>query len=128
MALAGCLTAAGCIVPITVQTRYAGDLSGCATGPGARATLVRIGDHFSFAPADGVLVISGTVAPDGGFSGSLVTNSARHDPQSRPGTEPPPFTVTVTGHLDDEAAAGTYVTPRCTATFHLPHIGASVLP
>ncbi len=115
-------------MPITRQSRYAGDLSGCATGAAARATLVRIGDHFSFAPSDGVLVVPGAIAPDGSFSGSLVTNAPRHAPQSHSGTEPPPFTVTVAGHLDDEAAAGTYVTPHCTATFHLPRIGPSVLP
>jgi hypothetical protein len=103
-------------------------MSGCTTAAGARASLVRVADHFSFAPSDGALVVSGTVAPDGSFNGALVTNPARHDQPGHPGTAAPPFTLTVTGRLDDEAASGTYVTPRCSTAFRLPRIGATVLP
>jgi hypothetical protein len=115
-------------VALNLQTRYAGNLPGCTTGPDARATLVRVGDHFSFAPSDGVLIISGTVAPDGSFSGSLITAASRHDEQHRSSTEAPPFTLSVTGRLEDDAATGTYLTPRCSAAFRLPRIGTSLMP
>ena len=128
-------------------------MQGCATAPGMRATLVRQAERFSFAPSDGALVISGSVATDGSFIGSLVTNASRHDqtggagnallsispgqqvvPPSRTsressaGTAVQPFTLTVTGHLDDATATGTYVTPRCHAEFRLPRIGATLAP
>lgn len=105
--------------------RYAGDLSGCTTGPAARATLVRIGEHFSFAPSDGALVISGPVAADGSFSGTLVTAPGH---QGSPGKAVPPFTLTVSGTIGDEAAEGSYATPRCHTAFHLPRIGATLVP
>ena len=114
---------AGCA--LALQTRYAGDLPGCTAGSGARATLVRQADRFDFAPSDGALVISGRVSVDGRFAGSLITGTSR---QGGDGRRDPPFTLVVTGRLDDEAAAGTYETPRCRADFRLPRIGASLLP
>lgn len=126
--MAGCLAAAGCGITIAVQSRYAGNLSGCTTVPGTRASLVRVADRFSFAPSDGALVISGPIAPDGSFTGTLVTNPAHHDQPEHPGTTAKPFTLTVTGRLDDEAATGTYATPRCSTAFRLPRIGVTLLP
>jgi hypothetical protein len=128
LAAASCLAAAGCGAPLAVQSRYAGDMQGCTTGGTARATLVRQADRFSFAPTDGTLVISGTVAPDGSFTGALVTNPSRHDQEGRTGTAAQPFTLTVAGHLDDGAATGTYVTPRCRAAFRLPRVAATLAP
>ncbi len=103
-------------------------MPGCTTGPGTRATLVRVAGRFSFAPSDGALVVSGDVAPDGSFTGVLVTNPGRHDQPGGPGAAAPPFTLTVTGRLDSEAATGTYMTPRCSVAFRLPRHGAEVLP
>ena len=103
-------------------------MPGCAAGPAGRATLVRLASHFSFAPADGVLVIAGEVGADGSFAGTLVTAPARHD---QPGSSSPaaaPFTLSVSGRLDAEAATGSYITPRCTVAFRLPRIPASILP
>ena len=127
-AVAGCLAAAGCSTPLAVQSRYAGDMQGCMTGPRARATLVRQSDRFSFAPSDGALVISGNMAPDGSFSGSLVANPARHDHEDHSGTGAPPFTLTVTGRIEGGVAIGTYASPRCSAGFRLPRIEATLLP
>ncbi len=120
--------AAGCGMPLAAESRYAGDLPACGAGSGARATLVRQAAGFSFSPSDGVLVISGTVAPDGSFTGSLVTNPSRHDQQSHSATAAPPFTLTVTGRLDGAAATGTYATPRCHAAFRLPRVETTLLP
>ena len=127
-ALAGYLAAAGCSTPLAVQSRYAGDMRGCTTGPSARATLVRQADRFSFAPSDGALVISGNVATDGSFSGSLVANPARHDHEDHSGTGAHPFTLTVTGRIDDGAATGSFASPHCSAGFRLPRIEATLLP
>ncbi len=87
---------------------------------------MRAADRFSFAPSDGTLVVSGSVAPDGSFAGSLVTNSPGHDRQGRTSTEA--FTLTVTGRIEGEVASGTYVTPRCRTEFRLPHIADAILP
>lgn len=120
--------AAGCATALAVQHRYAGDMPGCTTGPAARATLVRQADRFSFAPTDGVLIISGHVEPDGGFTGTLVTTPSRHDQEGHAGSAAQPFALTVTGRLDEAAATGTYVTPRCHTSFRLPRIEATLLP
>ncbi len=85
-------------------------------------------DQFSFVPSDGALVISGTVAAGGSFTGTLVTAASRHDGQDRPGTESPPFTLTVAGHFDDRTATGTYATPRCHTSFRLLRIDATLRP
>jgi hypothetical protein len=113
-------------MPLTHQARYVGNLPGCTVGPSAQVTLVRAADRFSFAPSDGALVVSGNVAPDGSFAGSLVTNSPGRDRQGHAGTEA--FTLTVTGHIEGEVASGTYGTPRCSTAFRLSHIGDSLLP
>ena len=128
VALAGCLAATGCGVPLANQDRYAGDLPGCTAGSDVHATLVRVADHFSFAPSDGALVISGSIAPDGSFAGSLLTEPPGRDRQSRAGTAASPFTLTVTGRIEREAASGTYVTPRCRIGFRLPRIHLTLLP
>ena len=125
---AGCLAATACATPLAVQSRYAGDMPACTTGPAGRATLVRQADHFSFAPTDGALVISGRVDPDGSFTGTLVSNPSRHDQEGHAGSAAQPFTLTVTGRLDVAAATGTYQTPRCRTAFRLPRIEASLLP
>jgi hypothetical protein len=112
----GLLLLAGCSTALTQQTRYAGTLTGC--GAPMPASLVRNGAAFAFAPGDGVLVIRGTVAPDGGVSGTLNTQP--------PGK--PPFALSVRGRLDPAGAALTYATPRCQASGRLPAVAASILP
>jgi hypothetical protein len=124
--LIGCLTGTSCGVPFAHQSRYVGNLPGCTIGPSVQATLVQAANRFSFAPSDGALVVMGSVAPDGSFAGSLVTNPPGRDRQGRAGTEA--FTLTVTGRIEGNAASGTYVTPRCSTAFRLPRIGDSLLP
>ncbi len=113
-------------MPFGRQTRYVGNLPSCTVGPDAQATLVRAADRFSFAPSDGALVVSGSVAPDGSFAGSLVTNPPGRDRQGRTSTEA--FALTVTGRIEDEVVSGTYVTPRCRTEFRLSHIAGTLLP
>ena len=115
-----------CGVGLAAVHRYAGDMPACGAAPGGPATLVRRNDRFSFAPTDGALVISGAVAEDGSFSGTLTTATSHRDQSS--GTSAPPFALSVEGRLDDDAASGTYATPRCRTEFHLPRIPASLLP
>jgi hypothetical protein len=115
-------------MPLVSQTRYAGPVPDCAGGTQARATLVRVHDRFSFTPSDGTLVISGSVAPDGSFTGSLApVRSGRGEP-GQAGAPAPRFTLTVSGRLDRMAASGTYATPRCSTNFRLPRIDATLLP
>jgi hypothetical protein len=83
------------------EQRFAGWLAGC--GESSAATLTRIGDSVAFAPADGVLVLRGTVAADGGFTARLNTQP--------PGK--PAFLLTASGMLTADAAAVRYATPRC---------------
>lgn len=104
--LAGVL--AGCGQrPAAHPQRYAGRLAGCGDVP---ASLVRVGNSFSFAPGDGVLVIRGAVAPDGGVAGALNTQP--------PGK--PAFPLRVTGRIDGAQAVLDYTTPRCAAHAVLP--------
>lgn len=88
--------------PLTYSERYAGRLSGCEDVP---ASLVRTGDSFSFAPGDGVLVIRGTVSPDGGIDAVLNTQPAGK----------PAFVLRVSGRLERTRAVLDYTTPRCAA-------------
>lgn len=120
-----CLLASGCATLLANQIRYAGSLPDCATGADARATLVRVSDQFSFAPSDGALIISGTVAADGTFAGTLIPEASR---ANRTGSPPAPVTLTVSGTLDNDAAKGTYVTHRCRTAFTLPRVGATLIP
>jgi hypothetical protein len=126
--LVALLGTAGCGPTLANQTRYAGVLSDCASGPEARATLVRVADHFSFAPSDGALVVPGTVAPDGSFAGSLRTDHAGSGRQGHAGGSSSPFTLVVTGRIEGDIAAGEFATPRCRATFRLSRIVPGLLP
>ena len=77
------------------------------------------------------LVISGRVAVDGGFTGTLVAGNSRQGGSGRrgeAGSDTSPFTLSVTGRLDDGAATGRYETPRCRVGFRLPRIAPTLLP
>lgn len=113
-------------MPFAHQTRYVGNLPSCAAGPGAQATLVQAADRFSFVPSDGALVVSGSLAPDGSFAGSLVTNPPGRDRQGHAGSEA--FMLMVSGRIEGDAASGTYVTPRCHTAFLLLRTVNPLLP
>jgi hypothetical protein len=127
LAVGGLLVAlllAGCGVPLVRQTRYAGTRIDCATGRQASASLVRAGDRLSFAPDDGALVIPAALAPDGSFSGSLVTSQQRPEH----GGPPVAWTLSVDGRLTADAAVSTYATPRSRGDFRLPRVPLRLLP
>ncbi len=105
-----------CGADISAQRRYTGSLAGCDGT--MTATLTLIGNQFAFAPANGALVIRGTVAANGSLSGSLDTQPAGK----------PPYLLTVAGTAAREAVTLTYVTPRCTAQGTLALRPASLLP
>ncbi len=85
--------------------RYAGTLtrtSGtCTSSP---ATLAVRGTAISFAPADGVLILPGTVS-DGHVTASLATQGANGHP----------FPMDLTGTLTPTQFTGRFRTPECRA-------------
>jgi hypothetical protein len=69
------------------------------------ATLVtRAKDHsVTFAPNDGVLLLRGTIGPDGSVAASLNTAPPKH----------PPHLLSLTGQLGKDGFSGRYETPQC---------------
>ncbi len=103
MLLALALTGCAEMLPGT-DARYTGRVvpeSACGTE--APATLVVRRSRFTFTPTDGVLLITGDVAPDGTLAGQLTT----------PGVDRKPFTMTLAARIAATEVDGTYVTPRC---------------
>jgi hypothetical protein len=118
------LTLPGC-TGAPAQLRYTGKLTGC--GPETSATLVAAGDHFVFAPSDGVLIIDGSVAPDRTLAGSLTTNPTGEKDQAKTqSTRRTPMVISIEGKLDDEAFHGTYATPTCRVPIALTRVHASI--
>ena len=115
------LLVAACATPLARQARYTGALAGC--GAAQTSTLTRVAERggngsFAFAPADGSLIVRGTVAPDGTLRGSLNTQP--------PGK--PPFMLQVQGLAGTETADVTYITPTCRAEAHLRRVPTRILP
>ena len=115
---------AACGAPLSREARYAGPVTDCATGKPERATLVRAAGRFTFAPTDGVLAISGDIAASGDFEARLITSPARRDA----GGSTAPYAIAVHGRLTEDAAEGTFVTPRCSAAFRLPRLRLALSP
>jgi hypothetical protein len=105
--LAGC--GGGSAGAAVHEVRYTGALPGCGL---ATATLVRLADHFAFAPGDGVIVINGAVKPDGRFTATLNTQPP----------DKPPFLLTVQGRMEAEQVTMDYATPRCHAAATLSRV------
>jgi hypothetical protein len=126
--MASCLAVLACDVQLGRQTSYAGDLPDCVIGPTAHSTLVVEGNHFSFAPSDGALIISGTVQSDGTFAGSMRTDQPGRGGRDASGARAAPYTLSVTGQVDRALASGEFATPRCRSTFRLPRVGPNLRP
>lgn len=105
-----------CGVPVTLQRRYVGTLTGC--GAALPATLVRLRDGFAFSPGDSSLLLRGGIGADGTLAGSLNTQP--------PGK--PPWLLAVAGKLTPTSASVTYTTPRCVAAGTLAVVKLRVLP
>lgn len=101
-------------------------MDACAGGAQSVATLVVVGQHFSFAPTDGAVVLSGDVADNGRFATSPPPprrESSRRNPATGPS-----LPQRVEGQLSEELATGTYQSPQCAVPFRLPRIPTRVLP
>ncbi len=92
-------------------TTYAGDLTpqAGACDPPSRAILVRRGANLQFTPTQGVLILSGQIAPSGQVLASLASQGADHKP----------YLLKLTAKLDGRTIVGTYATPRCRYAVHL---------
>ncbi len=114
------LLASGCGAATPATVRYTGQSPACgrSEGGGTTATLTRLGRGFAFAPYDGVLVVRGTVAPDGSLAGTLALRPMR---AGAPGTKSPAAAqaISVTGRIGGEAATLAYAAPGCTTTLTL---------
>jgi hypothetical protein len=121
------LTLAGC-TGAPAQIRYAGKLTGC--GPETPATLVATPDHFVFAPSDGVVIITGSVAPDRTLAGSFTPGAPAGESKDQGKTQSTrraPMVISIEGKLDDEAFHGTYATPTCRVPVALTRVHTSIL-
>ena len=130
-----CLSAlTACAPRLIAQERYVGDIAAC---PGSHlppsGTLVVQGRHFTLTPGDGATVLAGDVQRDGAFAATYTPRNARPGDASRVDAEPrrgsaTPFTLTVTGRIEDEAARGSFVSPACSSPFEFRRIPASLMP
>ncbi len=68
-------------------------------------------DHVRFAPTQGVLVLSGSIAANGEINASLTIPDANRKPTS----------YRLNARLAGDDITGTYVTPRCKSTISLKH-------
>ena len=99
-----------CLIPLTACTGlqrtqvFAGPqrpVAG-ACDPATRATLTRRGSAITVAPADGTLILAGTIT---GTSLSAVTTLT--------GADKKPYPITFNGQLAGFRIEGTLATPRC---------------
>ncbi len=132
---------AGCGTALSREARYTGDLTPQgACGTVGHGTLTVIGQQVAFTPTDGVLLLRGTLAPDGTAHAELTTAGAGHGGDALSGApaaapkagdakagEPKagghkPFVMTLTAKVAEETVAGSYATPRCTFTVALTRV------
>ena len=103
--------------------RYTGQFTGC--GPAGSVTLTRSADRFSFTPGDGTLIITGDIAADGRFAGSLDTGRSGGTTPTASATAAKAtsrFVLSVQGRIDSDTAEATYTTPRCQTTVRLTRV------
>jgi hypothetical protein len=95
------------------EARYAGVMTPqSACGATEHATLMVVEGKASFAANDGAVVVPATVAPDGKLAGQLVLT----------GGDKKPFPLTLEGTVTDDAATGSYMTPRCRFALSLKRV------
>lgn len=124
------LLLSGCADELAKQHRYIGQAPACAAGGGITATLVRNGRTFAFAPSDGSLVVNGTVAPNGTFSGTLALRSSQPAPETptaQPSAPKTPQILSASGTLTDQNASVAYAAPGCQAKVMLYRVYPTVL-
>jgi hypothetical protein len=100
--------------------RMVGSVTPQTPGPGCSATtgmLTLDGKVFQFEPDEGVLVIQGSVGPDG----------ALHGRGEQSGSDHKPFVTTFDGKLTGKTVQGTLKDPRCTSQVALVEGGRTLL-
>ncbi len=75
------------------------------------ASLTIRQDHVRFAPTQGVLVLAGSIAPDGEINASLTLPDVNRKPTQ----------YRLKARLAGDEITGSYVTPRCTSAISLKH-------
>lgn len=109
--LAGSLIS--CSVTASREARYTGTMTPeSACGATEQATLMVVEGNARFAANDGAVVVPATVAPDGKLAGQLVLT----------GGDKKPFPLALDGSVTDDAATGTYTTPRCRFALSLKRV------
>jgi hypothetical protein len=102
-AVAPALLLAACAADAPVT--YAGDLVPQAgtCDPPVRASLIKRGRDVDFTPSQGVLILTGQIAPSGAITAHLQTQGADHKP----------YALKLTANLSGTTITGDYITPRC---------------
>ncbi len=104
------LPAACATMPLRTDTYY-GSLTpraGTCETPRPASLTVR-GDKVQFAPTQGTVLLTGSLAADGTIAASLQLIDMNRKPAR----------YTLAGHLAGDSIDGVYVTPRCRATISL---------
>lgn len=106
------LLLAGCGAP--TDGRYVGQLVGDppAPCPDSRAVLLLRGTEARFVPDEGIIVLDGTVAPDGTIATAAERGSSRGG-GGRSAAPPVPFRLVFNGRIEGGKVMGVYGTPRC---------------
>lgn len=136
-ALAAVVALDGC-ASFARDARYTGDVTPQgACGTASHGTLTATGTRVAFTPTDGVLLLRGERAADGTAKAELTTEgaggagaAALPGETAKPGAKAPdaksgakrPYVMSFAGTVTDEAAIGTYTTPRCAFTVNLARV------
>lgn len=122
---------------VQTQDRYTGDSPQCEGGFGTSSTLVRKGSSFAYTPADGALVLRGTLGRDGTLSGSLALHPGNAGigtggaPSTTPVRKTPDaetsLVLSVSGRLAGDSATLRYIAASCHATVKLVRADTGLL-
>lgn len=111
----GIYVLAGCSAPAAREVRYVGDVTPeSACGVATHGTLTTAKGRFTFAPSDGVLLLTGDVREGGALAATLTTT----------GADRKPYVMRFEGTLAVDQVRGRYMTPRCAFTVTLDRSNA----
>lgn len=103
---------AACTAPVTPDARYVGVATPATPGefckPGRAVLRLRDG-RAVFTPDEGTWTLEGTATAGGAMQAERVGRGANKQP----------YVTKLTGTWSEQAASGTYVTPRCSYSVQL---------